>query len=94
MGARTARVCARPCRPWRRDQAVGELERVLEVAEAVAAALDVEDVGAMEQAVEDGAIASSWWAEEDELGQLGAHGRPHEHRSRGSVASRNCKWRR
>jgi hypothetical protein len=33
---------------------VGELERVLEVAEAVAAALDVEDVVAVQQADEDG----------------------------------------
>ncbi len=33
---------------------MGEFQRVLEVAEPVAAALDVEDVGAVEQAVEDG----------------------------------------
>src|SRR5688572_24807880 len=33
---------------------VGELERFLEVAEAVAAALDIENVGAVQQAVEDG----------------------------------------
>ena len=33
---------------------VGELQRLLEVPEPVAAALDVEDMGAVEQAVEDG----------------------------------------
>ena len=37
-----------------RSPGVGELQRVLEVAEPVAAALDVEDVGAVEQAIEEG----------------------------------------